>query len=72
MASAMRSMFKGVIQFGLVTVPCKLFLAVDPHTTGMGRARAPVPVPTSRIVRGATSKPRSVTSTSLGYGARWL
>lgn len=34
MASPPRSMFKGVIQFGLVTVGCRLYLAVDPHTTG--------------------------------------
>ena len=27
-------MFKGVIQFGLVTVGCRLYLAVDPHSTG--------------------------------------
>ena len=34
MPSAMRSMWKGVIQFGLVAVPVKLHLATDPHTTG--------------------------------------
>ena len=34
MASPPRSMFKGVIQFGLVTVGCRLYLAVDPHSTG--------------------------------------
>lgn len=34
MAAAMRSMYRGVVQFGLVTVPCKLYLAVDPPATG--------------------------------------
>jgi DNA end-binding protein Ku len=34
MATAMRSMYKGALQFGLVTVPIRLYLATDPPASG--------------------------------------